>query len=89
MRQSSRPNRPAALILLLLLAISSISVDPLQAQVPLTGGAFIPFSGRWGESGRECAKGLLDSGKWINGLAPRYGSVIQLSDMDRGSSLPI
>jgi len=35
-------------------------------QPPLKVGALVPFTDRWGDSGRECAKGMLDASKWLN-----------------------
>lgn len=29
-------------------------------------GAIIPFSGKWGDYGRECARGILDATRWLN-----------------------
>ncbi len=46
-------------------------------------GALIPYSGRWGESGRECARGLLDGAKWVNqheGIAGRKSEIILIDD---------
>jgi branched-chain amino acid transport system substrate-binding protein len=42
-------------------------------------GALIPFSGRWEDSGRECAKGVLDAGKWINQRGGIYGRKLEIS----------
>ena len=36
------------------------------SQSPLKVGALVPFTGRWGDSGRECIKGMLDASKWLN-----------------------
>lgn len=51
---------PFILFFLLIFSNSSFSQDSLKV------GALVPFTGRWGDSGRECARGLLDAGKWIN-----------------------
>ena len=52
------------------------------SQPPLDVGALIPFTGRWGDSGRECAKGMLDAGKWVNQRGGVYGRRLQISLMD-------
>jgi ABC-type branched-subunit amino acid transport system substrate-binding protein len=36
------------------------------SQTPIRVGALIPYSGRLGDSGRECAKGMLDGARWLN-----------------------
>jgi branched-chain amino acid transport system substrate-binding protein len=46
-------------------------------------GALIPYSGRWGDSGRECARGMLDGAKWVSqheGIAGRKLEVILIDD---------
>jgi branched-chain amino acid transport system substrate-binding protein len=46
-------------------------------------GALVPYSGRWGESGRECARGMLDGAKWVNqreGIAGRKSEIILIDD---------
>jgi len=46
-------------------------------------GALIPYSGRWGDSGRECARGMLDGAKWINqheGVSGRKLEVLLVDD---------
>jgi len=49
-------------VLLFILMLPKIGLS----QPALKVGAFIPYSGRWGDSGRECARGMLDGAKWIN-----------------------
>ena len=51
-------------------------------QPSLKVGALIPFTGRWGDSGRECAKGMLDAGKWINQRGGIYGSKLEILLVD-------
>ena len=41
-------------------------------------GALVPLMGRWGDSGRECAKGLLDAGRWINHGGGIYGRKMEI-----------
>jgi branched-chain amino acid transport system substrate-binding protein len=53
--------------------------NPAAAQAPIKVGALIPFSGRWEDSGRECAKGILDAGKWINQRGGIYGRKLDIS----------
>jgi branched-chain amino acid transport system substrate-binding protein len=59
------------LFILLFILLSLITFPNIGfGQPPLKVGVLIPFTGRWGDSGRECAKGMLDAGKWLN---QRYG----------------
>ena len=53
--------------------------DSALCQTPIKVGALIPFTGRWGDSGRECAKGALDAGKWINQRGGIYGKKLEVS----------
>ena len=53
------------------------------SQPTLKVGALIPYSGRWGDSGRECARGMLDATKWLNqhdGIAGRKLEIILIDD---------
>jgi branched-chain amino acid transport system substrate-binding protein len=53
------------------------------SQPALKVGALIPYSGRWGDSGRECGRGLLDGAKWVNqheGIAGRKLEIILIDD---------
>jgi branched-chain amino acid transport system substrate-binding protein len=45
-------------------------------------GALVPLMGRWGDSGRECAKGLLDAGRWINHGGGIYGRKMEILLME-------
>jgi branched-chain amino acid transport system substrate-binding protein len=59
-----------------------LSQDAL-GQGSLKIGALIPYSGRWGDSGRECARGMLDGAKWLNqheGIAGRKLEIILVDD---------
>jgi branched-chain amino acid transport system substrate-binding protein len=49
------------------------------SQAPIKMGALIPFTGRWEDSGRECAKGVLDAGRWINQRGGIYGRRLEIS----------
>ena len=53
------------------------------SQPALKVGALIPYSGRWGDSGRECAKGMLDAARWLNqreGVSGRKLEIILIDD---------
>ncbi len=62
--------------LLLLLPESGFSQPPLKV------GALIPYTGRWGDSGRECAKGMLDAAKWINQREGVFGRKLEIILID-------
>ena len=51
-------------------------------QPPLKVGVLIPFTGRWGDSGRECAKGMLDAGKWLNQREGVFGRKLEMLLID-------
>jgi len=58
------------------------------SQPALKVGALIPYSGRWGDSGRECARGMLDGAKWINqheGVSGRKLEIILIDDTSQPS----
>jgi len=67
---------------LLCLAIDS---SPVFSQDSLKVGALVPFTGRWGDSGRECARGLLDAGKWINQHGGIFGKKLEIILIDDSS----
>ncbi len=53
------------------------------SQAHLKIGALIPYTGRWGDPGRECARGMLDGAKWLNqheGIAGRKLETILIDD---------
>jgi len=52
--------------LLVLLIIITTFPDICLSQAPIRVGALIPYSGRLGDSGRECARGMLDGARWLN-----------------------
>jgi branched-chain amino acid transport system substrate-binding protein len=67
------------LVLLLIMMFPNISSSQLSLKV----GALIPYSGRWGDSGRECAKGMLDAARWLNqreGVSGRKLEIILIDD---------
>ena len=72
------------LVLLLIMMFSNIS----SSQPSLKVGALIPYSGRWGDSGRECAKGMLDAARWLNqreGVSGRKLEIILIDDTSQPS----
>ena len=62
-------------VLLLYIMLPNFSLG----QQPIKVGGLIPFSGRWGDSGRECAKGMLDAGKWLNQRGGIFGRQLEIS----------
>src|SRR4030042_7105566 len=54
-------------------------------QDSLKVGSLVPFTGRWGDSGRECARGLLDAGKWINQHGGIFGKKLEIILIDDSS----
>jgi branched-chain amino acid transport system substrate-binding protein len=71
-----------SLSLFALLLLILIFPDFGFSQPPIKVGALIPFTGRWGDSGRECAKGMLDAGKWLNQRGGIYGRKLEISLID-------
>ncbi len=66
-------------VLLLIVMIPGISFSLPVLKV----GALIPHSGRWGDSGRECARGMSDAAKWLNqreGTSGRKLEIILIDD---------
>jgi branched-chain amino acid transport system substrate-binding protein len=66
-----------AFVLLLTLPFTCLSQPSVKV------GALIPFTGRWGDSAKECAKGILDATKWLNqrvGIAGMKLEVILIDD---------
>jgi len=66
------------LVLLLIMMFPTVSFS----QPPLKVGALIPYTGRWGDSGRECAKGMLDAAKWINQREGVFGRKLEIILID-------
>ena len=67
------------LVFLLVIMLPNLSVS----QTPIQVGALIPYTGRWGDSGRECARGMLDAAKWLNqreGVSGRKLEIILIDD---------
>ena len=66
-------------LLLLIIIFPNLSIS----QPALKVGALIPYSGRWGDSGRECARGMLDAARWLNqreGISGRKLEIILIDD---------
>ncbi len=61
-----------------LLFLSLIIPGIGYAQPPLKVGTLIPFTGRWGDSGKECAKGMLDASKWLNQRGGIFGMKLEV-----------
>ncbi len=73
------------LLLLALLIYGLVDLSVAISQEPLKVGALIPLTGRWGESGRELARGLLDANKWINQRGGISGRKLELLLIDDSS----
>ena len=56
----------------------TLVADLGSAEPSLKVGALVPLTGRWGDSGRECAKGLLDAVRWINHGGGVYGRKMEI-----------
>jgi branched-chain amino acid transport system substrate-binding protein len=68
-----------------LLGVLSVFILPniSFSQPALKVGALIPYSGRWGDSGRECARGMVDAAKWFNqreGVSGRKLEILLVDD---------
>ncbi len=72
----------------LLLLFIAIFPNVCRSQTPLKVGALIPYSGRLGDAGRECARGMLDGARWLNqheGIAGRKLEIIIIDDVSQPS----
>ncbi|MCX8117668.1 MAG: ABC transporter substrate-binding protein [Desulfobacterota bacterium] len=78
-------NRCFTPIFLLFLLVLAVGPGLASSQDPLKVGAMIPFAGRWGDSGREFARGLLDASKWINQKGGIYGKKLEILLIDDSS----
>jgi branched-chain amino acid transport system substrate-binding protein len=67
---------------LLCLAMNS---DPAFSLDSIKVGALVPFTGRLGDSGRDCARGLLDAGKWVNQHGGIFGKKLEIILIDDSS----
>jgi branched-chain amino acid transport system substrate-binding protein len=71
----------------LLLLVSLTLPNTVLSQTSIKVGALIPFTDRWGDSGRECAKGMLDAGKWLNQRGGIYGRKLEILFIDDNSQV--
>ncbi|MGD0916080.1 MAG: ABC transporter substrate-binding protein [Thermodesulfobacteriota bacterium] len=72
--------RPAFLLFAFYILI--LSPNFVFGQPTLKVGSFIPFSGRWEDSARECAKGMLDAAKWLNQRGGIFGRRLEIILID-------
>jgi branched-chain amino acid transport system substrate-binding protein len=73
-------------LLSILLLFTSLPA-PSFSQPSLKVGAIVPFAGRWGDSGKEYAKGMLDAGKWLNQRGGIFGRKIEILLIDDTSEV--
>jgi len=66
------------LFILFLMMLPSICFS----QPTLKVGTLIPYTGRWGDSGRECARGMLDAAKWLNQHEGVFGKKLEIILID-------
>jgi branched-chain amino acid transport system substrate-binding protein len=69
---------------LFLFVVFSIFILPniSFSQSALKVGALIPYSGRWGDSGRECARGMVDAARWFNQREGVFGRKLEIILVD-------
>src|SRR5512139_179156 len=76
--------------LLVVLFLMATFPDLCLSQTPLKVGALISYSGRLGDSGRECARGMLDGARWLNQrerVAGRKLEIIIIDDTSQPSEI--
>jgi branched-chain amino acid transport system substrate-binding protein len=66
------------LMLLLIIILPNLSIS----QTALKVGVLIPYTGRWGDSGKECAKGMSDAAKWLNQREGIFGKKLEMILID-------
>jgi branched-chain amino acid transport system substrate-binding protein len=74
--------KKSSAVLAILLLILFVSPQFSFCQPPLKVGILIPLTGRWGDSGRECAKGMLDASKWLNQRGGIFGMKMEILLID-------
>jgi branched-chain amino acid transport system substrate-binding protein len=76
-------------IIFLLVVFLLFIIPPrlVLSQPNLKVGSLIPFSGRWEDSGRECAKGMLDATKWLNQRGGIFGRKLEIILIDDTSQI--
>jgi len=67
-----------SLVLIFLLLFLAINSNLVFGEPPLKVGALIPFTGRWGDSGKEFAKGFWDAGRWLNQKGGLFGKNLEI-----------
>jgi branched-chain amino acid transport system substrate-binding protein len=75
--------------IILLLPFLFISILPVSgmSQTALKVGVLIPYTGRWGDSGKECAKGMSDAAKWLNQREGVFGKKLEMILIDDTSQV--
>lgn len=68
----------SAILVLFLTLLPGLSFS----QESLKIGALVPFTGRWGDSGREVARGILDATKWLNQYTGVFGKKLEIILID-------
>jgi len=61
------------IIIASILCFIMIPSKPVYPQETVRVGGLIPLTGRWGDPGKECARGMLDAGKWMNLRGATWG----------------
>src|SRR4030065_2652824 len=69
-------------LFLITLAVLLLLPTPARSQPTLKVGTLIPYTGRWGDSGRECARGMLDAAKWLNQHEGIFGKKLEIILID-------
>ena len=71
-------------LVFLLFAFHILMMFPnsVLGQPALKVGSLIPFYGRWGDSGRECARGMLDAARWLNRRGGVFGRNLEMILID-------
>ena len=69
-------------LLISILLFLIILPDACLSQPALKMGALVPFTGRWGDSGKECSKGMVDAGKWLNQRGGIFGRKLEILSID-------
>ena len=75
------------LLLFILSLFLLIFPDSGLPQTSIKVGALIPFTDRWGDAGRECAKGMMDAGRWLNQKGGIYGRKLDILLIDDNSQV--
>ena len=79
--ESAMKKRGLFIFILACLILWAPRSGPCQSAMRV--GALLPFAGRWGDLGRECARGLQDGARWINqqgGILGRRLEIVVIED---------